>query len=103
MVETHATYLGELREGEGLRVTTRLLDHDAKRLHFIHCMRRGADDTLVATNELLFVNVDVAGGRATAFTDEMLARLDAIAARQRHLPVPEQAGRMAIRRREGTA
>jgi len=34
----HITYQREVKEGDRLRITTQLIDFDAKRMHFIQCM-----------------------------------------------------------------
>ncbi|HYR66500.1 MAG TPA: thioesterase family protein, partial [Reyranella sp.] len=38
VLEAHVTYDQEVKEGDALRITTQILDHDAKRLHYIHAM-----------------------------------------------------------------
>ncbi len=38
VLEAHVTYDREVKEGDGLRITTQILDHDAKRIHYIHMM-----------------------------------------------------------------
>ncbi len=35
-LEAHVTYHREVRAGDPLRFTTRLLAHDAKRIHYVH-------------------------------------------------------------------
>jgi carnitine 3-dehydrogenase len=92
-VETHIRHLGQAYAGDRLLVTTRLLSHDAKRLHLFHEVRRAEDDSVVATGELMMLHVDTAAERTVAAEPEMLAVLDRIAAAQADLPVPEGAGR----------
>ena len=36
VLEAHVTYDREVKEGDPLRITTQILDHDAKRIHYIH-------------------------------------------------------------------
>jgi acyl-CoA thioester hydrolase len=62
-VEAHVRYLREVPDGSELAVRTRVLQVDAKRVHFAHEMFVG--DTLVATEELLAVHVDAEAGRAS--------------------------------------
>ena len=38
VLEAHVTYDREVKEGDPLRITTQILDHDAKRVHYIHAM-----------------------------------------------------------------
>ena len=55
-VETHLSHLHEATADERVRVTTQLLDHDEKRLHLFHELRR--DDALLATAEQMLLHVD---------------------------------------------
>ena len=64
-VETHIRHLGEAHGGDRLYVATRLLGHDAKRLHLFHELRRDEDDGLIATGEHMLLHVDRAAGRTT--------------------------------------
>jgi carnitine 3-dehydrogenase len=91
-VETHIRHLGEARGGDRISVATRLLGHDAKRLHLFHELRRDEDDALIATGEHMLLHVDRAAGKTTAAAPEILAVLQEIAAAQRELPWPEGAG-----------
>ena len=97
-LESHVVYHRELREGDPVHITTQLLDFDAKRLHQFHRMYHGTEGYLAATNELLFINVDVAGSRSTPFAPDMLAVLGEIMNVHRRLGTPPDAGRMGIRR-----
>ena len=98
-LESHLTYQREMRRGDPFRITSLLLDFDAKRIHHLHRMYHDTEHYLAATNELLFINVDVARGRSTAFDADMLQTLGAIREAHRRLEVPPEAGRMGIRRR----
>jgi|SRR5919201_309036 acyl-CoA thioester hydrolase len=46
-LEAHVTYHREVRTGDPLRFTTRLLAHDAKRLHYFPEMYHGTEGYLV--------------------------------------------------------
>ena len=98
-LESHVTYRRELREGDPFRVTSVLLDFDAKRIHYFHWMYHDTENYLAATNELLFINVDVERSRSTSFAPDMLETLGRIREAHRPLEVPPEAGRMGIRRR----
>jgi carnitine 3-dehydrogenase len=91
-VETHIRHLGEVRAGDRLVVATRLLGHDAKRLHLFHELMRGEDDTVIATGEHMLLHVDRAAGKTVPAADEVLEVLDLIGETQRDLPWPEGAG-----------
>jgi len=97
--QTHLHHRQEVSLGEPLVMTLQLLDHDRRRLHIYHEMRHGGTDALVAMAEQLLVHVDMEAGRSADLPDELLQRLDAIAAAHAALPRPEVVGRpMGIRR-----
>jgi acyl-CoA thioester hydrolase len=98
-LEVHVSYLREAREGEPLIVTTRLLDLDRKRAHLFHSMHHGADDGLLATEEVMMLNVDRARARSAPFPEDVATRLQEITEAHAGLTLPKQAGRsIAIRR-----
>ena len=92
-LEAHVTYHREVRAGDPLRFATRLLAHDAKRLHYVHEMRHAGAGYLAATNELLSLHVSGATRRAAPMAPAVLARLARIQAAHDRLPVPPQVGR----------
>lgn len=98
-VETHINNIRELSLGEPLRVTTRVLDLDAKRVQIFHAMEHGEDGGLVATAEQMLLHVDMTGPRTVPIEGSVFEALKAIHAADASLPRPAQAGRaIAIRR-----
>ena len=93
-LEAHVTYHREVRAGDPLRFTTRLLDFDDKRLHYFHEMWHGSPGHLVATNELMSLHVSEATRRAAAMAPAILERLAAIKTAHAALPRPPQVGRV---------
>ena len=91
-VESHLCFLASVRAGERLDYTSRLLSCDAKRLHILHQINTSAG-VLAATNELMFLHVELAEERVVPMPAERLAAALALAAQQAPLGVPEQAGR----------
>ena len=98
-LESHVTYHREMCEGDPFRITSLLLDFDAKRIHQFHRMYHDTENYLAATNELLFINVDVERSRSTSFAADMLESLTRIRESHRRLETPPEADRMGIRRR----
>jgi acyl-CoA thioester hydrolase len=92
-LEAHVTYHQEVRERDPLRFTTRLLDFDAKRIHYIHEMYHAVAGYLAATNELMSLHVSRATRRAAPMAADVLARLAAVQRAHDALPRPPQAGR----------
>ena len=94
VLEAHVTYDREVKQGDPLRITTQILDHDAKRVHYIHAMYHATEGYLAATNELMLMNIDYETRRSAPWPDYAMERLDRIAAAHKLLPVPAQAGRL---------
>jgi acyl-CoA thioester hydrolase len=92
-LEAHVTYHREVREGDPLRFTTRLLEHDAKRIHYFHEMYHATEGYLAATNELMSLHVSAETRRGAAMAPVILERLARIQAVHDALPRPAQAGR----------
>ena len=68
-------YLGELFEGDAIRIETTLVDYDAKRIHYFHRMIDTGRGKLVATNECLCMNVDLAARKSAPFPEEVAEKL----------------------------
>ena len=95
-------YLRELHAGDRVIVETRLIGHDAKRLHYVQTMRRVGADEPAAVTENLILHVDLNSRRVAPFAPEVLARIaDAVAAHA-DLPLPQQVGRRVGLRRDRT-
>jgi acyl-CoA thioester hydrolase len=92
-LESHVTYLRELRENAPLRFATQLLDFDEKRIHYIHHMFHAAEGYLASTNELLSLHVSQATRRAAPMAPELQQRLAQLRETHGALPIPPQVGR----------
>ncbi len=92
-LEAHVTYHREVREGDPLRFTTRLLGWDAKRIHYFHEMYHAELGYLAATNELMSLHVSRETRRAAPMAPEILARLARLQVAHDRLPRPPQVGR----------
>ncbi len=99
-LELHVSYLRELMEGMPIRATTRLLDADAKRIHYFQSLYHAEEGYLAATCEQILLYMDMNTRRSAAMPAEILAGLEVMLQEHRQLPRPEQAGRViGIRRR----
>jgi acyl-CoA thioesterase FadM len=96
-VETHIAYLREAAEHAPLRITTRVLGLDRKRLHIYSEMFNGITDKLLATTEQMLVHVDMNASRSAAILPEVRAALDAIAESHANLPPAERAGHFFLK------
>jgi acyl-CoA thioester hydrolase len=93
VTETHNRYERELLVGDEVRVTIQILLADDKRLHLAHEMFRVDDGRRSATQELLFLHVDLKQRRVIPFPPELGARVREAAAAHAELPCPSWVGR----------
>ena len=86
-------YLGEVFAGDSVRIVSRLLDYDHKRLHYFHEMHRLGTPQLVATSELLAMHVNMTTRRSEPFPPGAQALFGRVKAAHAELPVSPQVGR----------
>ncbi len=92
-LESHINYLLEVKVGVAIEVRTRILGADAKRLHIYHGLHVAGTEPLLAANEQMLLNVDMAGPRAAPFALAIAPRVRALAEQQRDMPRPKYTGR----------
>lgn len=90
--ETHTRYLREVTEGDTVRVTSRLLAVDAKRLHWFQEMHHLDSGRIAATLEQMNLHIDMRTRRVAPWPAAKLGELQAIA-RADTRPVPADVGR----------
>ena len=93
VAETHNLYERELLVGAAVRVATQILGFDEKRLHVGHEMFAEATGERAATQELMFLHVDLAARRVCPFPEDMVRRIGPAAAAHIALPRPGSTGR----------
>lgn len=91
-LESHLNFLREVKAGDPLRFEARLLDFDAKRIHFYQEMYHATEGYLAASTESLSAHVSQATRRITAMPPALLERLAAIKAAHASLARPWQVG-----------
>ena len=91
--ETHLNYYKEMHNGDALRVDTQLVGFDDKRIHLFHRMHDAAD-RLVATNEIMLLNVDTARAKAAPMKPAVLEALAAVWQVHQTMPTPAELGRV---------
>jgi len=92
-VETHNLYERELLLGDRVRIATQILDADDKRLHLAHEMFMIENGRRAATQELMYLHVDLGARRAGPFLPAVRERVAAAASAHADLPRPDWAGR----------
>jgi acyl-CoA thioester hydrolase len=93
VAETHNRYERELLVGARVRVATQIVAADEKRLYLAHEMFAMAGGERAATQELMFLHVNLVARRVTPFPEDLHARVAAAAAAHVHLPRPDWVGR----------
>jgi len=91
-LEVHVNYLQEVALGDPLRVTWRLLDFDAKRIHFFEEMYHADEGFLVATSEQMAMHIDMNTRRSSSLPDRVQETLAKILRQHSELALPPQAG-----------
>src|SRR5262245_18029816 len=96
VAETHNLYERELLVGAGVRVATQILGADDKRLHVGHEMFALDEPNAgqrTATQELMFLHVDLAARRVCPFPPDLFACVSDAAAAHAALARPTWIGR----------
>ena len=93
VAETHNLYQRELLVGERVRVATQILGTDSKRLHLAHEMFSLASGQRAATQELMYLHIDLCARRVVPWPAAVRERVAAAAAAHARLPRPDWAGR----------
>ena len=91
-LEAHLNFLREVKEGDRLRFEARLLEHDAKRIHFYQEMFHATEGYLAASSESLSAYVSQETRRTAPMPEVLSARLAAVHATHASLPRPWQIG-----------
>jgi acyl-CoA thioester hydrolase len=93
VAETHTRYESELRVGARVRVATRILGSDEKRLHLGHEMFALDGGKRSAVQELMYLHVDLVARRVVPFPPDLLERVAAWTAAHSALPRPDWVSR----------
>jgi len=91
-LESHLNFLREVKQGDALRFEARLLDFDAKRVHFYQEMFHAGEGYLAASCESLSSFVSQATRRTAPMPAELLKTLAEVKAAHSSLPRPWQVG-----------
>lgn len=92
-VESHTCFIRELMHTDPVRVVSRVLDVDDKRLRFYGEMQHAIDGWTAATVEYMFLHIDMSVRRTSPWPPDLRDRLEALRSAAAKLPVPERAGR----------
>lgn len=101
--EFHIRYLREIHEGDMVRASFQLLDHDEKRFHFYQELIH-SDGWISASAEGMGLHIDMSGPRVAPMPDDIHEKMKALRAEHADLPIPDTVGKpIGIRRKQPTA
>ncbi len=90
-LEANIRYEKELRLGDDVRITTRLVDRSAKLLHLLHAMYHIGTGDRAATMEILLLHVDPKVRRGSVWPTNLAERFERIHVAHRGLQGPQDA------------
>ena len=93
VVENHVNYIRELHLDARMRVETRLLGFDAKKLSFHHSLYNDDEDYLAATSEWISLHVNLEKRSSCPMSGTLFANLEEILRKQKLQPLPVNIGR----------
>jgi acyl-CoA thioester hydrolase len=91
-LETHCSYLREVQATDIVTISSQIIDHDHKRVHYVQQMRLPDQTQIACILEVMVSHVDLNTHKTSNFPDDVKARIDAMAAAHKALPVPTQVG-----------
>jgi acyl-CoA thioester hydrolase len=91
-LETHTSYLREVAPTDLVAIESQIIDHDHKRVHYVQQMKHADDNWVACILEVMVSHVDLNIHKTSNFPADVKARIDAMAAIHRALPVPDQVG-----------
>ena len=91
--ETHTIYRKEVAAHAPVYVTTQLLAHDRKKIHFFMSMHHGQTNEVLATCEQVMLNVDTKAKAVAEFPADVMAKLAEVQKGQDTIPHPKEVGR----------
>jgi acyl-CoA thioester hydrolase len=91
-LETHCSYLKEVQATDIVTISSQIIDHDHKRVHYVQQMHL-PDATVACILEVMVSHVDLNTHKTSNFPDVVKARIDQLAAAHKSLPTPAQVGR----------
>ena len=92
-LETHCSYLREMKSTDPVAVESQIFDHDHKRVHYVQQMKHGTEGWVTCILEVMVAHVDLTAHKTSNFPDDVKARIDAMAANHKAIPVPTLVGR----------
>jgi acyl-CoA thioester hydrolase len=91
-LETHCTYLKEMRAEHPVVIESQILDHDHKRVHYVQLMQHADEGWVSCVLEVMVSHVDLKAHKTSPFPEDVSTRIEAMAAAHHFLPNVPQVG-----------
>ncbi len=92
-LETHCSYLREMKSTDPVAVESQIIDHDHKRVHYVQQMKHAEEGWVACILEVMVAHVDLTVHKTSDFPKDVKARIDVMAAKHKPMAVPNQVGR----------
>ncbi len=92
--DIHVAYLQEVKEGDPLRITGRVVACDSKRLHYWLEMFHATEGYLAATAEYMLLHIDMSVRRVAPMAPEIVARIEQVRDAHATLGTPKGLGKV---------
>lgn len=91
-LETHTSYLREMKATDPVAVDSQILDSDHKRVHYVQQMVHADEGWIACVIEVMVSHVDLTVHKTSNFPDDVKAKIEAMREAHKTLPVPQQVG-----------
>jgi acyl-CoA thioester hydrolase len=91
-LETHCSYLREVQTTDVVTISSQIIDHDHKRVHYVQQMRLPDATQIACILEVMVSHVDLNTHKTSNFPEDVKLRIDAMAAEHKSIAIPTQVG-----------
>lgn len=92
--DIHIAYLQELKEGDPIRMTGRVIACDSKRVHYWLEMFHATEGYLAATSEYMILHIDMSVRRVAPMAPEIVTWIKQVRDAHAALPMPKGLGKV---------
>jgi acyl-CoA thioester hydrolase len=91
-LETHCSYLRELKSTDPVAIESQIIDHDHKRVHYVQQMKHAGEGWVACILEVMVSHVDLTTHKTSNFPADVKVRIDTMATQHIALVVPPEVG-----------
>jgi acyl-CoA thioester hydrolase len=91
-LETHCSYLREMKSTDPVAIESQIIDHDHKRVHYVQQMKHASEGWVACILEVMVSHVDLTTHKTSNFPADVKVRIDTMATQHIALAVPREVG-----------